>query len=1037
MGRSKARFITLVLVFGAIAATVVLVGMCYADSKYYGQYNQCISESGGRGDYSSVIYACGKASQGDPAYPGQKGQNGCALWIGSAGSHGVPTIYASSATGTVNVAFWGMCTDKRDTTKSITVSDQEGQWTNNVGIVAKGNLTRGLWARPTSVGGTLDVATFIAKADKTPVGKCGMKYTRTVWVGREHSDGKSRHEMPETVSIIVPNPDAADQCKEEEKDLCKRSDWMPSGYARSQASKDYGETFIVVKARNTRIDPTMPSGEWTDLKAKNGGGTYKEEIYARPFDTIIWHSCYYPGVQTEAMENVSDIDGTYTAGGTGGEQYKEPRTDGKCESPIVVNYTQLWWGYENKVGGIWNNKYSFDKNELGPGYDSIEFGHGVYAWQAGFEQGTTYDIKAGSYHLGSEDVGNPDGRTQEARTYDPRRVDISRWRKPSTYGRYKCGETEEGRAVYCTCTNYYKNDIVSASMNQGVGTGGDSDHDIDRVKVLVPYNFENDTDLEVPKNEPVYSGEGPITVSKVTYEVKPRSNGITYDTYATIVPEAEMRLFMYVSEDDSAGGEVSASGDGCEVIENKQCLQVDGSDMGEEGTPLRLPLNGSEGPDSLDGDGPIPWSKDLAHLERQYNAFDASAGDYLCFVSAIWPASSGIDLQMDPKGDNMWKYSESKCRVIAKKPTFQVWGDSMYSEGNVKTYIGEKRNIYNAYYVDDNKRNDNWTEYRNDDKKDKDGNPTYFTKDGAEVERFGSWVEESLILDTGETTTLASGAATGISTDIFNYAHVGADNGVSFRNRSPLTFANEDENRVLFGNVAGKSGIKSLVNGDNIHELIDYWVKDSNVIGGCGVSNIHMNCKKLESATGMKIYYAVNNSSEAVSVNTEHEDADTGLVGSTETYLLDSRNGSVVIDKNIKYGDTYHLLREVPKMIIFAKDVYIKCSVSEVDAVIVATGTVNTCYDADGNNYNDPARQNQLRIFGTVMADKIVLGRTYGAAANKTGEEKDKYGIPSDGAAAEIFDYDSSLLLWSEFMSGSGESDTLNTVYQRELAPRY
>lgn len=1025
MGRSKARFITLVLVFGAIAATVLLVGVCYAGSQYYKKYDQCINESGGRGDYSSVIYACDRAANGDPSNPNE-GQNGCALWIGSASSHGVPTIYASSTTGTINVAFFGMCTDKRDTTKSITVSDQKGQWVNNVGIVAKGNLTRGLWARPTSVGGTLDVATFIAKATKTPEGKCGMRYTRTVWVGREHSDGNSRDEMQETVSIVVPNPETADQCKEEEKDLC--NDWMPSDYKKSLTDINYGETFIVVKARNTRIDPSKNSGKWTDLKAKNGGGTYKEEIYARPFDTIIWHSCYYPGVQTKAMTQVSDIDGIYTAGGTGGEQYKEPRTDGKCEPPIVVNYTQLWWGYENKAGGIWNNKYSFDKNELGPGYDSIEFGHGVYAWQAGFEQGTTYDIKAGSYHLGSEDVGNPDGRTQEARTYDPRRVDISRWRKPSTYGRYKCGETEEGRAVYCTCTNYYKNDIVSASMNQGVGTGGDSDHDMDRVKVLVPYNFENYTDLEVPENEPVYSGEGPITVSEVTYKVGPRYNFITDDTYATIVPEAKMRLFMYVAKDDSAGGEVSVSGDGCKVIENKQCLQVDGSDNMSKGTPLKLPLNGSEGPDSLDGDGPIPWSKDLDHLERQYNAFDASAGDYLCFISAIWPASSGIDLQMDPKGDDMWRYSEPKCRVIAKKPTFQVWGDSMYSEGNVKTYIGEKRNIYNAYYVDDDKRNDNWTEYRNDDKKDKDGNPTYFTKDGAEVKRFGSWVEESLILDTGETTTLASGAATGISTDIFNYAHVGADNGVSFRNRSPLTFANEDENRVLFGNVAGKSGIKSLVNGDNVRELVDYWVGSGTNRKDCvrKDSITGQSCVEIESATGSKIIYVKVSGTDAG-----------GAVGQNETHLIDA-DGTVTITSDIKYSDSqYRLLREVPKVIIFAKDVHIKCSVSEVDAVIVATGTVNTCYDADGNNYNDPARQNQLRIFGTVMADKIVLGRTYGAAANKTGEEKDKYGIPSDGAAAEIFDYDSSLLLWSEFMSGSGESDTLNTVYQRELAPRY
>ena len=1021
VGRFKARFITLVLVFGVIAAAVVLVGICYADSKYYKKEAQCRNESGGRGDYSSVIYACNRAANGDPSNP-KEGQNGCALWIGSASSHGVPTIYASSATGTINVAFWGMCTDKRDTTKSITVSDKEGQWVNNVGIVAKGNLTRGLWARPTSVGGTLNVATFIVGATKTPVGKCGMKYTRTVWVGREHSDGKSRHEMPEIVSVIVPNPDAAEQCKEEEKDLCQRSDWMPSGYRRSLADINYGETFIVVKARNTRIDPSMPSGMWTDLKDKNGGGVYKEEIYARPFDTIIWHSCYYPGIQTKAMTQVSDIDDIYTAGGTGGDEYKEPRSDGGCDPPIVVNYTQLWWGYENKVGRLWENRYSFDENELGPGYDSIEFGHGVYAWQAGFEQGTNYDVKAGSHYLGSEDVGNPDGRTQQAHTYNPRRVDISRWRKPSTYGRYRCGTTEEGGAIYCPCTNYYKNDIVTAEMNNGQGTGdlgigtGDNEQDMDRVKVLVPYNFENDTDLEVPDNEPIYSGEGKITVSKVTYTVGTRSNGITYDTYATIVPKAKMRLFMYVSDNENAGGEVSDSGDGCEVIDNKQCMQVDGDGL-QNATNLELPLNGSMQEESLHGEGPVEWGG-----ERQYNAFDASAGDYLCFVSAIWPASSGIDLQMDPDGDNMWKYSESKCRVIMKKPTFQVWGDSLYSVGGISSNVGEKHNLYYKYH-DENA-------YGKVNGYDLHGNGTTL---------FSSWVEESIILKNGLTNTVASGAATGWNSGINtpNGYYGISGNGSNFCNgRAPLTFGNG----CKIHNEAGNSGIDTTAT--DREELIRYWgggsgYSDVEAVGDCNM--VFTTGKLVPSASGVNVcYYETSQGLEISQVASQEY-----------TYIIKT-TGDIFITADITYDDDkdYTLPRQVPKVVLFANNIGIYCNVKRVDAILIATGTVDTCYDADRNDhgsdyddereiygYTDLKRQTPLKIFGTVMADRIILGRTYGAAAwnGTAGQEKES----SDGKAAEVFDYDSSIMIWGEYMSGAVESDTLQTVYQHELAPRY
>ena len=88
-------------------------------SKYYHNKSGCLAASGGRDDFGAVQYACGVASCDDAvdkasceADPG--GQQGCALWLGSTTNSRSTTIYVEQDTGTVNVAFWGMCTDRTD-----------------------------------------------------------------------------------------------------------------------------------------------------------------------------------------------------------------------------------------------------------------------------------------------------------------------------------------------------------------------------------------------------------------------------------------------------------------------------------------------------------------------------------------------------------------------------------------------------------------------------------------------------------------------------------------------------------------------------------------------------------------------------------------------------------------------------------------------------------------------------------------------------------------------------------------------------------
>ena len=117
-------------------------------------------------------------------------------------------------------------------------------------------------------------------------------------------------------------------------------------------------------------------------------------------------------------------------------------------------------------------------------------------------------------------------------------------------------------------------------------------------------------------------------------------------------------------------------------------------------------------------------------------------------------------------------------------------------------------------------------------------------------------------------------------------------------------------------------------------------------------------------------------------------------------------------------------------MVIYGNNISIDCNVTTIDAILIAEGTVNTCKDAknggEDDNTNSELRSHQLNIRGMVIANKLELNRTYGTAWGKQSN------IP-----AETINYDTSTMLWGRYMAGSGESDTLTTVYQHEIAPRY
>ena len=154
--------------------------------------------------------------------------------------------------------------------------------------------------------------------------------------------------------------------------------------------------------------------------------------------------------------------------------------------------------------------------------------------------------------------------------------------------------------------------------------------------------------------------------------------------------------------------------------------------------------------------------------------------------------------------------------------------------------------------------------------------------------------------------------------------------------------------------------------------------------------------------------------------------------------MVYARNASINIFGNIEYEESeYEKMEEVPKMILYAeKNISINCNVTRIDAILIAGGTIYTCNDdyddsgiiADDRDANLRIRSTQLRINGAISANKLVLGRTYGAATGANSM------VP-----AEIINYDSSVYLWANKQKDvtTTNSSKLVESYVHELSPRY
>ncbi len=149
--------------------------------------------------------------------------------------------------------------------------------------------------------------------------------------------------------------------------------------------------------------------------------------------------------------------------------------------------------------------------------------------------------------------------------------------------------------------------------------------------------------------------------------------------------------------------------------------------------------------------------------------------------------------------------------------------------------------------------------------------------------------------------------------------------------------------------------------------------------------------------------------------------------------VINAPEATVRITNNLTYTtDILTSINEIPQLVIIAKNIIIADTVTQVDAWLLAKGSgvdglLNTC---DASGITEPAQltarvcNNKLVINGPVMANRILLYRTAGAAGN---------GAPGD--PAEVFNTRPDAYMWASNLPINNKK--ARTTLTKELPPRF
>jgi hypothetical protein len=257
---------------------------------------------------------------------------------------------------------------------------------------------------------------------------------------------------------------------------------------------------------------------------------------------------------------------------------------------------------------------------------------------------------------------------------------------------------------------------------------------------------------------------------------------------------------------------------------------------------------------------------------------------------------------------------------------------------------------------------------------------------------FGSWVEYGAF-SVGPNKLFASGSGTNGQTNNSQTAW------------SKLTFANKDATGAdVFGNYTSAAGFRPLPT------VAGYFATAHNQ-QPVGAGSVDIG--SLAFTTG-----------DPVRVRTAGNLVITGGSIPAGKSVVILATGTVSIEGNINYTNaTLNGVGDIPQVVIIAQDINIKDTVTNVDAWLVASGTINTCNNFVGNLTSNKCGS-ALVVNGPVITDKLILNRTAGTG---TGAQS--------GDPAEQFNLRPDAFLWAQ-LEASGNNKA-QTVYSQELPPRF
>lgn len=805
--------------------------------------------------------------------------------------------------------------------------------------------------------------------------------------------------------------------------------WLKTRVCALVTSIEINPTTCMGSAGFNSRDHSVSSGEsWSDsFVSKNGEHNWvsgSTTLYAKPHDTIDFCHDYYPGTQavrTQKNWNKIKEPTKSWASGTGilksttastitaptytlkpsdtSQIYKSVSTSTQIEadfgSSSTTNTYSVTTSYPSYTG-----RYGLPGNGLMFGEINMQYGGQNYG-SGNSNTGTSGDgdhsAIARSIPKVEIDVSAPGGYLkQSVSSYNgklTRKLHPESWTWSYSYHYNKnCEKDEAGHIVLSTCT------YATGTNGKGTGHHGYAyyEKDTDTVtwgessyaQVYIPYNYQNTTTVAIDQDTRIYAGEAFRLEDSRVY-INTRQNDTTNGDYATIAPDVTAKLFAFAATADLSGmGGVSdpaspvsdASFNGCSYYSNALSSQGYGIPNYDD---LCTVLKSDTRTYNLDGnmDGTSDEGESVFN-NIEFNAFDIPAGSYICVGLGVNPS---ITYDTSINTSSVY-YSPVSCAIVWKKPSFAVWGGNVFSNGIIDTKKADKRVLANYY--------------------------SYTPTSDSRRRMYSPWVE-GIIVANNTVKNTASGAATGYSfagDESTSYQPISDPGGIHsglICDLSRLTIANS-------ACASGNAGNVGLGNNTTLkNELMRRYIDPVLSKPGNGTGNIAIGGPSdVSTAEGLYHYLHLTNTGGIGIVNSKVEYGVTYVVAA---------EGNIWFYGDVETEKQFSSANQVPQLIIYTKgDINILPGVKEINAILIAEGKINTCANDDLSQCYD-----QLRINGSLIANKIEFNRTYGASVGS-------YSV----VPAEIINYSPTLYLWSGAESRNLINESITETYTRELAPR-